>query len=307
MKRLLGFLLSLAIVFCLLPAAVSAAEVGSGTCGENVTWVLTEDGTLTISGTGPMKDYSNWSISNFAPWYGDKILRIVIEEGVTYIGVSAFNSCDEATSVTIPDTVTKIGHGAFDACKSLTDVTLPEGIVSIDSSTFNTCYSLTSVTLPDSVERIEKLAFGLCRALTSITIPKNVKSLESWAFGDCVALTEIMFEGDAPSIWNDSFRNVTANAYYPAGNDTWTDEVRQDYGGNLTWIPYEPEITAVPGDVDGSGVVDDSDVAQLLWHSLFPNDYAVSGDADFNADGAVDDRDVAYLLWHTLFPENYPL
>lgn len=307
MKRLLGILLALAMVCCLLPAAASAAEVGSGACGENVTWVLTEDGTLTISGTGPMKDYSDWSIPNFAPWYGEKVLRIVIEEGVTYIGVSAFNYCIDATSVTIPDTVTKIGHGAFQSCKSLTDVTLPDGIHYIEASTFSQCHSLTGVTLPESVKKIERMAFVFCKALTSITIPKNVISLGTWAFGDCLALSEITFEGDAPFFWDDSFSSVTANAYYPAGNDTWTDEVRQNYGGNITWIPYEPEVTAVPGDMDGSGVVDDSDVAQLLWYSLFPDDYAVSGNADVNADGAVDDGDVAYLLWHTLFPENYPL
>ncbi len=31
--------------------------VDSGTCGENLTWVLTEDGTLTISGEGEMEDW----------------------------------------------------------------------------------------------------------------------------------------------------------------------------------------------------------------------------------------------------------
>ncbi|MBO5130011.1 MAG: dockerin type I repeat-containing protein [Oscillospiraceae bacterium] len=64
---------------------------------------------------------------------------------------------------------------------------------------------------------------------------------------------------------------------------------------------------AVPGDTDGNGVVDDADVAQLLWYTLFPDAYTVSGDADINGDGKVDDADVAYLLWHTLFPEAYPL
>lgn len=66
----------------------------------------------------------------------------------------------------------------------------------------------------------------------------------------------------------------------------------------------EPDVS---GDLDHNGVIDDSDVEQLLWHTLFPENYKIHGSADFNHDGAVNDSDVAYLLWHTLFPENYPL
>lgn len=61
------------------------------------------------------------------------------------------------------------------------------------------------------------------------------------------------------------------------------------------------------GDMDGNGVVNDADVAQLLWYTLFPDAYPVEGNADINADGAVNDADVAYLLWYTLFPDSYPI
>lgn len=37
-----------------------------GTCGKNLTWTLDDNGTLTISGTGDMKDYG-W-IFGKAPW-----------------------------------------------------------------------------------------------------------------------------------------------------------------------------------------------------------------------------------------------
>ena len=63
----------------------------------------------------------------------------------------------------------------------------------------------------------------------------------------------------------------------------------------------------LPGDLNGDGAVDDADVALLLWHTLFPENYEILGEADFNADGTADDADVAYLLWHTLFPAQYPL
>ncbi|MBO5129241.1 MAG: dockerin type I repeat-containing protein [Oscillospiraceae bacterium] len=72
----------------------------------------------------------------------------------------------------------------------------------------------------------------------------------------------------------------------------------------MTEIKVESEAS---GDLNADGIVDDADVALLLWHTLFPENYTVSGTADFNGDTIVDDADVAYLLWHTLFPDNYPL
>ena len=61
------------------------------------------------------------------------------------------------------------------------------------------------------------------------------------------------------------------------------------------------------GDLDGDGQINNNDVAYLLWHTLFPEDYPISDPADFDGDGKVNNNDVAYLLWHTLFPEDYPL
>ncbi|MBO5128874.1 MAG: hypothetical protein J6B95_00805 [Oscillospiraceae bacterium] len=69
--------------------------------------------------------------------------------------------------------------------------------------------------------------------------------------------------------------------------------------------PSQEEVVA--GDADGNNIVDDADVAQLLWYTLFPENYEISCNADFNGDEVVDDADVAYLLWHTLFPDAYPL
>ena len=65
--------------------------------------------------------------------------------------------------------------------------------------------------------------------------------------------------------------------------------------------------TSKPGDLDLSGGVDNKDVEYLLWHTLFPNDYMLFGDADLDGDGFVDNKDVEFLLWHTLFPDDYPL
>ena len=105
-----------------------------GTCGDGVYWRF-EDGTLTISGNGAMYNYA---YSNPVPWEslrGD-ITDIVVKEGVTSIGNSAFYGCSSLTSVTIPEGVTSIGDSAFARCGSLTSVTIPKGVTSIGDSAF---------------------------------------------------------------------------------------------------------------------------------------------------------------------------
>ena len=89
----------------------SAEETGAETWNEgNLTWTLTADGTMTISGTGAMKeDYNIY----YSPAHDNKnIKKVVIEDGVTSIGEYAFSGCS-MTSITIPDSVKSIGDSAF--------------------------------------------------------------------------------------------------------------------------------------------------------------------------------------------------
>ena len=52
-----------------------------------ITWTLSNDGTLTISGTGDMGYYED----NPAPWKGQGIIKkVIITNGVTSIGGYAF-------------------------------------------------------------------------------------------------------------------------------------------------------------------------------------------------------------------------
>ena len=89
----------------------------------NLTWKLDADGTLTISGTGAMKNYDY--NDNPSPVYNNSnVKKVVIEDGVTSIGNSAFNECISLTSITIPDSVTSIGSYAFYNCKNLTTISL---------------------------------------------------------------------------------------------------------------------------------------------------------------------------------------
>ena len=156
----------------------------------NLTWKLDADGTLTISGTGAMKNYDY--NDNPSPVYNNSnVKKVVIEDGVTSIGNSAFNECISLTSITIPDSVTSIGAYAFQSCSNLTSITIPDSVTSIGASAFNSCSGLTSITIPDSVTSIGNFAFSYCISLTSITIPDSVTSIGSYAFYNCKNLTTI--------------------------------------------------------------------------------------------------------------------
>ena len=179
-------------------------SIAHGTCGDNLTWVLTEDGTLTISGSGEMKNYSDSSV---APWYSNrtKILSAVVEPGVESVGNYAFYSCLKLASVSLPGGVKSIGESAFQDCAKLTAVEIPEGVTSIGSSAFDGCSSLTSVTIPNSVTSIGSDAFSGCSGLTSVTIPDSVTSIGGSAFSGCSSLTNVTIPEGVTSIGESAF------------------------------------------------------------------------------------------------------
>ena len=182
----------------------SSNILASGTCGaegnngDNLTWILDDEGVLTISGTGAMASW-NWKGS---PWYAnkDKIESVVIEDGVTSIGANAFDGCSGLTSITIPSSVTSIGEHAFYGCSGLTSITIPSSVTSIEKYVFSGCSGLTSITIPNSVTSIEWGAFDGCSGLTSITIPSSVTSIGGGAFSGCSGLTSITIPNSVTSI-----------------------------------------------------------------------------------------------------------
>ena len=154
-----------------------------------ITWTLS-DGTLTISGTGEMPNYS--LVNQNQPWSSKKstIKKVIIENGVTNIGKYTFYNYSNLTTITIPKSVTSIGGFAFAYCKSLTSITIPNSVTSIGGGAFNGC-GLTSITIPNSVTTIDDYTFYDCKDLTSITIPNSVTKIGEMAFCGCSALTSI--------------------------------------------------------------------------------------------------------------------
>ncbi len=162
----------------------------SGECGENLTWTLDDTGTLTISGTGDMFDYTGSFYEDVAynPWR-KRPKKVIINEGVTSIGVYAFAYCINLKSVKIPDSVKTIGECAFEKCYKLQNVFIPDSVVEIGEHAFADCDALKGIVL--SVETIGDYAFSNCDSLSVVVCAEGVKTIGDYAFYECENLSRI--------------------------------------------------------------------------------------------------------------------
>jgi len=142
-------------------------SVGDGS--DDVRAHIHTDGTLHIYGSGEMKHYTSLADENKYP-HNDTIKKVVIGDGVT-----------------------SIGNSAFSGCTALKSVIIPNGVKKIWSSAFYKCSKLTSVNLPDDLEYIGAYAFQES-GLKSITIPKNVTNIGGSAFKDCSKLKKVIIK-----------------------------------------------------------------------------------------------------------------
>ena len=158
------------VVVATLLLSIHVCAQTSGTCGANLTWSYSiPNRTLTISGYG---DMTNYDINgNDVPWstFTGLMNTVVLPEGLTSIGTSAFIFCNYLTSVNIPSSVTNIGDRAFDGCSKLSSITLPEGLPTIGYRTFSGCSCLNAITIPSTITSIGEKAFNSCTGLRSIT------------------------------------------------------------------------------------------------------------------------------------------
>ena len=313
-KRLISLLLAFSMMLTFLPAgAVSAfaeESLGPYDCGKKpgtVTATLSRnnDGgetyTMTIRGTGPMKNYDFLSCRDM-PWrdailkitrlivddgvtsLGDCVLHgfdgghdarnlmeVTLPEGLTYLGNYAFFGAAKLKSITLPSTLTTIGLGAFDECAGLTDITIPSDVKTIKEGAFGGT-GLTSVTIPDKVETLGQDVFENCTQLTSIHIPKSVKSMGAEMFGYCTALTCITFEPGS---------NLT---YVGGSNGDW----------NLfTRMSPELKVYCEPGlksKLSGRGVPDER-IITTVDVTLVDGDTITPKKIDYGADITALDKD----------------
>lgn len=125
MKKLFCSLLTLSLLLTLCVCA-QAAEIDGGTVCEGIVWSLDSDGTLSITGTGVIPDYTKGT----QPWAAyqesetNYIKTLVIGEGITHIGARALQNCKKLESIDIPSTVKSLGRYVFQNCYLLESVDL---------------------------------------------------------------------------------------------------------------------------------------------------------------------------------------
>ena len=292
--------------------------LASGACGNNLSWKLDVNETLTIYGTGSMSSYYYSS----APWYKHRnsIQSVVIEDGVTSISSRAFKDCIVLESITIPDSVTSIDSYAFENCHSLTSITIPKGVSEIEVFTFENCTSLESITIPISVTTIHYTAFTNCTALTDVYF--GGKSGHWATLGSPPEAAYIHYSCTTPeghwkseevaaSCETDGVAYDTCSCGYKRNEET-IPATGHNYDADVTSPTCTEQgyttYTCKCGDsyvddyVDATGHVYENGICTGCGEKEIT--YAPG---DFDKDGDVDVDDVLTLLWHVLFPEDYPL
>lgn len=186
-----------------------------------------------------------------------KLSELILEEGVKYI--TWLDGCNQLSSVVLPSTFKQFEEGALWNCTADIKFTVSEdnsmflhdedGSLYISNRGNIYLYRATGVkegkyTIGSDVTVVEYKAFYGCSALEQITVPANVTLIHSGAFLNCAKLDTVIFEGDAPKFNESAFQDITATAWYPENNETWTASVLQNYGGTITWTKGDGICTA---------------------------------------------------------------
>lgn len=249
---------------------------------------------------------------------GTEVTNLVIPSSITEIKQYAFYGGSGFTSVTIPNSITSIGGKAFSGCSptqliwnakncdwigsmttsKITQVTIgPE--VEVLPSYFVQNSLIESVEIPNSVTTIETGAFKGCKALTEVDLGSGVITIGQEAFNGCNLLTSVTSRRDiAPTMVKEncfSTYNI-ATLYIPIG-------ATDDYQLTDYWYKFanivEKNFDVTPGDVNGDGIVNISDVTSLIDKLL--NDPVIDNPAaDMNGDGIINITDVTIIIDHLL-------
>ena len=205
-----------------------------GNCGDNLTWILDDNGTLTISGSGKMADYDE----NNQPWVGQRsnIKHLVVENGVTSIGDGAFSNCTalEEADMSKASSLKTIGEDAFANCCKLENVSLPmDG--ELEEIQFN-AFSFYAYGDENLVPSIEK-----------IIIPASVRKIDTYAFDGCTKLTEVIFAKGSQLnvVGDDAFRNCSDVTIYYSDETVKTALMKGGVDANKI-KPANPTVTFVP-------------------------------------------------------------
>ncbi len=182
----------------------------SGMCGDTAQYTIDSDGTLTVWGYGEIADQAFYcpNINQ-----GELIKKIVIKEGITSIGQSAFRNNIKVVNVSLPSSLETIEREAFKGCTSLTAINLDK-ITTIEIGAFLSCVNLKNIGSFNSNKTVSISCEAFYNSgLENVYIPKNVKLLEGGSgsrgiFEECNKLQEVSI----------NTKNIPSKAFYKCSN-----------------------------------------------------------------------------------------
>ena len=284
-KKVIGWLLCLAMVLAMLPTFSLAADSE---------FVIDENGVLTkYNGPGGdvvipegvvnigrnafayCQDVTEVKLPDSLIIIGDYAFRgipnlteVTIPKNVENIGVGVFEECSALTRIELSDSLYDIGNGAFRGCTSLTDITLPDrmtqirsglfygctglknvnfgsGITVIGSNAFYGCTGLTDLEIPETVTTISDRAYAFCNGLTSVTIPRSVRALQVEVFMHCENLARVRIFGNTSVGWN-AFLGCSALTDLYLGTSVSTIDNWAFFDcGSLTKVVIPPNVSVI--------------------------------------------------------------
>lgn len=168
----------------------------------------------------------------------DSLVEVTIGADVTSIGFEAFYHCNNLGSVVIPDSVTAVGTHAFRECYKLSSVVIGNGATAIGYQAFADCYALQSLVIGESMRAIGEEAFKYCRSLASVVIPDSVTSIGYQAFAGCLNLSDITVGKN-----NSNYKSIDGNLYSKDG----TTLIQYAVGKTETNFTLPDGVTRIDG------------------------------------------------------------
>ncbi len=261
-KRILAMLLSVIMLISVLPISASAVKViASGNYGDNLTWQLDVDGTLTISGEGPMANLIDGDPDKTdIAWarYRADIKTVIIKDGVTSISDYSFWSCNNITEVNISASVSVIGDYVFEGCNNL-----QRFIVDKDNDYY--CNDKFGLLYTKDMQLLKCVPY----AIDEMILPEAILEIAYDAFSDGDTENVIKCTGDAITYYGTTMYDNTI--YYPEDNPTWTEAIKGAFGSN-TWIGYIPDVPIIVA----SGKCGDN----LTWELTNSGTLIISGEGE---------------------------
>ena len=328
MKKIIAGLMATVLVFgaaSVLPAQSNvfgtAAIVASAESTEgNYSYDILEDGTaritkyngseenLTLPATLGGKKVT--TVGENAFQFNRSIITLTVPDGYTTLESHAFFCCRSLDNVTLPNSLTYVGNSCFWGCESLRKCHIPDSVTHFDALVFSKCNNLTDVTLPSGLTVLPGYTFHQCTSLTKLEIPEGVTVIEPMALVDCDKLKNLTIPANAKleerSVALSTKRNDDGSAelvptagvtlYVAAGSQAET----YCKNNNIAYKTDGSMPQGTPGDVNGDGKIDVTDLSKVAAHiksikTLTDSEMAM---ADASNDGKIDVTDLSKIAAH---------